>query len=225
MLSFLLVAGIVLGQSQPGDAGGFDFASAAGRDLWIRHPVWGDPSFDAFERLPGNPVHRGSAPYLWPVNGFFFEDPPSGDWYLYVGHYLEGYRIEPEHRSICTAFHSTDRGGHWEALGPVLTHKGHIYEGESSPVSEALTSLSFMTADATTCVLTGPLKIRLGKMPPIPMRTATVVSAMPWRNGRKDRFNLPGVLSRPPVRNRSCCGNTTAFMLLPWSGAPGTGWC
>ena len=137
MLSFLLVAGIVLGQSQPGDAGGFDFASAAGRDLWIRHPVWGDPSFDAFERLPGNPVHRGSAPYLWPVNGFFFEDPPSGDWYLYVGHYLEGYRIEPEHRSICTAFHSTDRGGHWEALGPVLTHKGHIYEGESSPVSEA----------------------------------------------------------------------------------------
>jgi len=137
MVSFLLIVGFALGQVQAGGGAEYDFAAVESRELWIRHPVWGEPSFDAFERLPGNPVHRGSAPYLWPVNGFFFEDPPSGDWYLYVGNYLEGYRIETEHRSMCTAFRSTDRGGHWEGLGPVLAHQGHIYEGESSPVSGA----------------------------------------------------------------------------------------
>lgn len=55
-----------------------DFARSVHVDAWLRHPVYGDPSFDAFERLPGNPIHRGAPPFEWPVNGFLFRDPVSG---------------------------------------------------------------------------------------------------------------------------------------------------
>ena len=40
-----------------------DFARATYRDAWMRHPVYGDPSFDPFERLPGNPILRGAPPF------------------------------------------------------------------------------------------------------------------------------------------------------------------
>lgn len=48
-----------------------DYAESRYVDVWLRHPVLGDPSFDAFERVPGNPIHTGALPYGWPVNGFF----------------------------------------------------------------------------------------------------------------------------------------------------------
>ncbi len=38
-----------------------DYAAPAHKADWLRHPVYGDPSFDAFERLPGNPIYRGSS--------------------------------------------------------------------------------------------------------------------------------------------------------------------
>ena len=114
-----------------------DFADAANRELWMQHPVWGEPSFDSFKRLPGNPVHRGTPPYAWPVNGFLFEDPPTGHWYLYVGNYLDGYKLNDEHPSICTAFRSTDEGAHWEELGSIMEVGAHVYDGEVSPVFHA----------------------------------------------------------------------------------------
>ena len=40
-----------------------DYAEAQHAGDWLRHPVYGDPSFDAFERLPVNPIHRGVPPY------------------------------------------------------------------------------------------------------------------------------------------------------------------
>ena len=43
-----------------------DFARSRYVDAWLRHPVYGDPSFDAFERVPGNPIHRGKPPFEWP---------------------------------------------------------------------------------------------------------------------------------------------------------------
>ena len=102
-----------------------DFAESAHVDDWLRHPVYGDPSFDSFQRLPGNPVHRGKPPYEWPVNGFFFEDPQSGHWYIYAGDYPKGYLqggpVEQRVQARCSLHRSKDRGKTWEALGPVMT--------------------------------------------------------------------------------------------------------
>ncbi len=112
-----------------------DFATAAWKDAWLRHPVLGDASFDAFVHAPGNPVWRGAPPYEWPVNGFLFEDPVSSNWYLYVGHYCTGYAIKPEAPSYCTVFRSTDKGQHWESLGPIFPKDTFFFEGEVSPLS------------------------------------------------------------------------------------------
>ena len=81
-----------------------DFADAAHLDAWHRHPVYGDPSFDAFERASGNPIHRGAPPFEWPVNGFLFEDPVSGNWYVYIGLYAEGYAMGEGKRMACTVY-------------------------------------------------------------------------------------------------------------------------
>ena len=99
-------------------AGELDYAESRFVDSWLRHPVYGDPSFDAFERAPGNPVHTGAPPFAWPVNGFFFADPRGGGWYLYIGDYAAGYGGPPPSR--CILYRSIDRGRTWENLGPVL---------------------------------------------------------------------------------------------------------
>lgn len=114
-----------------------DFADPSFRESWLRHPVLGDSSFDAFERLPGNPLHRGSPPYEWPVNGFLFEDPVSGNWYVYAGHYVKGYAPSAEAPSTCTVFRSADAGTTWEETGPVFTGEPHTFEGEVMPFSRA----------------------------------------------------------------------------------------
>lgn len=94
-----------------------DYAESQYVDQWLRHPVYGDPSFDSFERLPGNPVHRGIEGHEWPVNGSFFADPIGGKWYIYVGDYGEGYLSS---LSRCILYRSADYGKTWENLGPVL---------------------------------------------------------------------------------------------------------
>lgn len=94
-----------------------DYADSRNAAAWLRHPVYGDPSFDSFERTPGNPIHRGSAPFEWPVNGFLFLDPVSGNWYVYVGDYGKGY-MTPSSR--CLLYRSTDKGRTWDSQGVVL---------------------------------------------------------------------------------------------------------
>ncbi|HOZ45658.1 MAG TPA: hypothetical protein PLO37_08760 [Candidatus Hydrogenedentes bacterium] len=97
-----------------------DFADVARRGDWLCHPVYGDASFDAFQRGPANPIRRGASPFEWPVNGFLFEDPPSGHWYIYVGLYPEGYAFGEGKRMECTVYRSTDTGASWQELGPVF---------------------------------------------------------------------------------------------------------
>ncbi len=107
-----------------------DFALGANRDAWLRHPVYGDPSFDTFERLPGNPVVAGEEPYEWPVNGSLFKDPVSGNWYLYAGLYAYGYAVKEEAPSMCRVYRSTDAGQTWERLGGIFEDTDFHFEGE-----------------------------------------------------------------------------------------------
>ena len=102
-----------------------NYAHAHHVDAWLRHPVYGDPSFDAFERVPGNPIHRGAPPYEWPVNGFLFHDPVSGNHYAYVGDYTLGYLGKP---SRCVLYRSTDGAKSWKNLGVVLAGDPALFD-------------------------------------------------------------------------------------------------
>lgn len=117
--AILMITGAVqTPSSSKADAKETDYAESKYADLWLRHPVYGDPSFDSFQRMPGNPICSGSPPYEWPVNGFFFRDPQSGNWYLYIGDYAAGYSGPPPSR--CILYRSKNQGGNWENLGTVL---------------------------------------------------------------------------------------------------------
>jgi hypothetical protein len=110
--------------------GTIDFADAAHVDDWLRHPVFGDPSFDSFEHAASNPVFRGSFPREWPVNGFYFIDPVSGNHYLYVGAYARGYIASPS-RSVL--FRSSDAGVTWSKLpGWVLPEDKHSFDANGT---------------------------------------------------------------------------------------------
>ena len=98
-----------------------DMAEGRHAGQWLRHPVLGDPSFDAFEHAPGNPIYRGRAPREWSVNGFLFEDPQGGGLFAYVGRYPQGYACGPGVvRSDCVVLRSRDDGKTWEEIGPVF---------------------------------------------------------------------------------------------------------
>jgi hypothetical protein len=106
-------------------AAGVDYANSSRAGLWLQHPVYGGPSFDAFLHSPQNPLHRGAPPFEWPVNSFFFPDPVSGNWYIYVGDYPEGYATRP---SRCVLLRSTDRGRSWSNLGVVLQGNKEMFD-------------------------------------------------------------------------------------------------
>ncbi len=133
-ISLIVVVGIA---GAAGQVDAIDFAAAAQVDSWLRHPVYGDPSFDAFERAPGNPIHRGAPPFEWPVNGFLFEDPCSGNWYVYVGLYAEGYAMGKGKRMDCTAYRSRDRGRSWQHLGPIFPDEPFRFDGDEVAVGHA----------------------------------------------------------------------------------------
>ena len=59
---------------------------------WLPHPVLGEASFDAFEQSDANPVYEGSAPWLWPVNGFLAGGLRNKPAIMYVGLYQQGYK-------------------------------------------------------------------------------------------------------------------------------------
>ena len=156
LLAGVLLAGSVLGQAAP--AAGqpmvpllprpwamppaqtqtLDYAEGGLADAWLRQPLLGDPSFDAFARLPGNPLVRGEAPFRWPVNGSLFIDPPSGHWFAYVGFYLEGYDFGPgKPPAHCRVYRSLDRGGSWTALGPVFDDPSFRFAGDTATANLA----------------------------------------------------------------------------------------
>ena len=112
-------------------AGSVDYADSRHAGLWLQNPVYGGPSFDAFVHAPQNPLHRGAAPYEWPVNSFFFADPVSGNWYIYVGDYPVGYAGKP---CRCVLLRSTDHGQSWSNLGVVLEGNQELFDhGGSTP--------------------------------------------------------------------------------------------
>jgi hypothetical protein len=112
-------------------AAGVDYADSRYAGLWLQHPVYGGPSFDAFVHAPQNPLHRGAAPYEWPVNSFFFADPVSGNWYIYVGDYPAGYAGRP---CRCVLLRSTDHGQSWSNFGVVLEGSKELFDhGGSTP--------------------------------------------------------------------------------------------
>ncbi|MCX6928944.1 MAG: hypothetical protein NT154_37895, partial [Verrucomicrobia bacterium] len=112
-------------------ASGVDFAESRHAGLWLQHPVCGGPSFDAFVHAPQNPLHRGAPPFEWPVNSFYFADPVSGNWYIYVGDYPVGYAGKP---CRCVLLRSTDHGQSWANLGVVLEGSKELFDhGGSTP--------------------------------------------------------------------------------------------
>ena len=102
-----------------------DYADVKWRAEWLQHPVLGGPSFDSFERMPGNPVWRGKPPLEWPVNGFLFIDPVSSDFFIYIGAYTTGYISKP---SSCLGLRSKDKGQTWENLGTILAPDPSLFD-------------------------------------------------------------------------------------------------
>jgi hypothetical protein len=119
-----------------------DYALLSQKDAWIRHPVLGDPSFDNFKRYGKNPVQRGTPPFNWPVNGFYFEDPVSGNEYVFAGQYRTGYALEAGKRNMdihkgCVVYYSEDKGKNWKFAGPVFNDEVVNLEGQKGPISVA----------------------------------------------------------------------------------------
>jgi hypothetical protein len=121
-----------------GATGTIDFAEAAQADAWLRHVALGDPSFDNFRHAESNPVIRGKPPFEWPVNGVLFEDPKSGNWYLYVGHYHAGYKFGPKYEPThCRAYRSVDKGRTWREIGPIFTGPSFHFQDDKEPCNVA----------------------------------------------------------------------------------------
>jgi len=114
-----------------------DYADSTHLDCWLRHPVYGDPSFDAFERASGNPIHRGAPPFEWPVNGFLFKDPRSANWYVYVGLYAKGYAMGEGKGMGCIVYRSQDNGSSWENLGSIFADQPFRFDGDEVAVGHA----------------------------------------------------------------------------------------
>lgn len=64
---------------------------------------------------------EGTGIWEWPVNGFFYADPVSGNWYIYISLYCYGYL--PLSGTI-VAMKSVDRGVTWAPIGPVFDSQG-----------------------------------------------------------------------------------------------------
>ena len=129
----------------------FDYAKTANMDVWLRHPVLGDPSFDTFEKL-GETVHKSEPPYEWGVNGSLFRDPVYGIWYYFAGIYPYGYSTaqDANGRIVCSDFkiyRSSDEGKSWEDLGKGFPD-GFCFDGYNCPADSHPDT--FMTYDPDT---------------------------------------------------------------------------
>ncbi len=113
-----------ISQVEIGSSKVVDLAQARYRDWWLHHPVLGDPSWDAFEREPDNPIYFGAAPHEWPVNGFLFHDPVSGRWYAYISLYPRGYWPPGGVLAL------REETGRWQAAGIVLAPDANSFESD-----------------------------------------------------------------------------------------------
>lgn len=120
-------AAIAADSSVSASASTNDLAQAKFRERWLHHPIVGDPSWDTFQREPGNPIYVGKAPFVWPVNGFLFRDPPSNRWYVYVALCPRGYWPPPAAK--CSLMREKKEGG-WEDLGDVLAGDPTKWDGD-----------------------------------------------------------------------------------------------
>ncbi len=108
-----------------------NYAAISHKNDWTHHYALGSPSWDAFERFPGNPVFKGRKGMEWPVNGFLFKDPQKGSWYLYIGEYRENYRAEPGSATKdmnCVIYKSDDRGTTWKLIGDLFKANQPAYD-------------------------------------------------------------------------------------------------
>lgn len=103
------------------------YADSKKRVQWLSDPVIGDPGFDSFERSRGNPFHRGSAPFEWPVNSYLYRDATSGWLYAYIGEYPAGYIGRA---ARCLLYTSRDDGRTWQRSGVVLEGDPQNFDGD-----------------------------------------------------------------------------------------------
>lgn len=100
-----------------------DYALLSNKENWSHHYAYGSPSWDTFERFPNNPVYRGRKGMEWPVNGFLYSDPITGNWYLYIGEYRENYKSDQDTTKRdfnCVIYKSMDRGKTWDKSGDLF---------------------------------------------------------------------------------------------------------
>ncbi len=106
-----------------------DYAKVKNANKWLRHPTFGDPSFDTFKKI-NCPIHISSSPYEWAVNASLFEDPKSKHWYCYAALYPYGYKIDREAPYKFIIYKSVNKGVSWELLGDAF-EKGFMFDGYS----------------------------------------------------------------------------------------------
>lgn len=128
-----------------------DLALARNRERWLHHPSIGDPSWDTFEREPGNPIHTGAPPYEWPVNGTLFRDPVSHRWFVYASVYPRGYWGQPGSNTLI--LRERTEGG-WEELGLAFPKDPQAFYGDGK-VSGATTDAWVVYWDGAYYALVG----------------------------------------------------------------------
>lgn len=81
----------------------------------------------------------------WPVNGFLFSDPMSGNWYLYIGEYKENYKVDQDTSSQdfnCVIYKSADRGKTWNKIGDLFPANLLCYDSIKIQAPDVMVSYS-----------------------------------------------------------------------------------
>ena len=112
-----------------------DYSNPKNRNLFMHHPVIGDPSFDSFIRNKSNPAYIGNHPYAWPVNGSIFNDPLSENIYCYVSLYPETYWAKDGTvygPGKVLLLKSSDNGESYENLGVLMEGDKDMFDGDGN---------------------------------------------------------------------------------------------
>lgn len=118
-----------------------NFALVDSKNEWSHHFAFGTPSWDSFERFPNNPVLTGRKGMEWPVNGFFFSDPVSKNWYLYIGEYRQNYNLVKDSMSKnlnCAIYKSSDKGKTWVKTGDLFPVNMRCYDALNIQVPDVM---------------------------------------------------------------------------------------